>query len=138
MNTEFQGAKRVSAVELADFMGISTRSLTRMDEKGILVASRTKSGRRVYTTEHLQLALKIMYDSTVRFTRLRFLKNGENSIYGRVCIPRKWLEKLNVTPDDPTACIRFDGESIIITKTADLPCEKTGERIYIQEDENNS
>ena len=136
METKFHSAARVSAKELADFMGISTRTLTRLDEKGVLTAFRTEKGRRIYTTEHLQRVLEIMENSARREVNFRFLKNGAASIYGRVNIPRKWLEKLGITRDDPSACIRFDGESIIITKESEALTRERPERMYL--DENNS
>ena len=116
METKFRSATRVSAKELAEFMGVSTRTLTRLDEKGLLVAYRNDKGRRVYTTEHIQKVLEIMADSAQRETKVAFFKNGAASIYGKINIPRKWLEKIGVTREDATAYIRFDGESIIITK----------------------
>lgn len=139
MKTKFHSVTRVSAVELAEFMGISARSLTRLDEKGVLVAYRSENGRRVYTTDHLQKALEIMSDSSARNVNVKFLKNGENSIYGRVSMPRRWLEKLGITAEDPSAAIRFDGESVIITKTTEpLPWNKKPHRIYIDESEENN
>ena len=66
-----------------------------------------------------------MSDSSARDINVKFLKNGENSIYGRVSLPRRWLRKLGITPEDPSAAIRFDGESIIVTKTTEpLPWDK--------------
>ena len=48
MKTKFGEATRVSAEELAEFMGISTRSLTRLDEKGVLIAFRNDKGQGIY------------------------------------------------------------------------------------------
>ena len=131
METKFHSAARVSAKELADFMSISARTLTRLDEKGILVAFRNDKGRRIYTTEHIQKALEIMADSAQREAEVQFLRNGASSIYGRVRIPRKWLEKLGITREDPSAWIRFDGESIIITKESRSVPNK--ERVYFED-----
>lgn len=137
MQTKFHSATRVSAKELADFMGVSTRTLTRLDEKGVLVAFRNTKGRRVYTTEHIRQALEIMAASAQREVKVSFFKNGAAAIYGRVNIPRRWLEKIGVTREDPLACVRFDGESIIITKNSVPMTEERPERVYF-EAENNS
>ena len=131
METRFHSAARISAKELADIMGISVRTLTRLDEKGVLVALRNDKGRRVYTTEHIQKALEIMADSAQREVEAEFFKNGAASIYGRVRIPRKWLEKLGITREEPSAWIRFDGESIIITKESRPVGNK--ERVYFED-----
>ena len=134
METKFCSAKRVSARELAEFMGVSTRTLTRLDEKGLLVAYRNNKGRRVYTTEHVEKALEIMHSSARRKTNVTFYKNGVTSIYGRINIPRRWLEKIGVTRDDSTACIRFDGENIIITKEGEA--EQEDDRVYFDVENN--
>ncbi len=106
----------ISAAELADFMGVSVRTLHRYDEKGILPAFRRENGRRYYTSEHISMALDIMQASFKRSTKVKFCKNGINSIFGRVSVPDKWLECIGITKESPQAEISFDGSSIIISK----------------------
>ena len=84
---------RVSAKELADFMGISTRTLTRLDESGVLPAYRSAGGNRIYTTEHMEKALEIMVGSRARTVDVVFLKKGTALLRGRVEVPRRWLQK---------------------------------------------
>ncbi len=111
---------RISAKELADFMGISTRTLTRLDESGVLPAYRSAGGNRIYTTDHLKKALEIMTDSRARKVDVAFLKKGTALLRGRVEVPRRWLEKIGITKDSPTAKVSFDGERIIITRDEPL------------------
>ncbi len=108
--------QRITASELAEFMEVSVRTLHRYDENGILPAFRHENGRRYYTSEHIRMALDIMEASFKRSTDVRFCKNGINSIFGRVSVPRKWLECIGVTSEYPEAEIRFDGSNIIISK----------------------
>ena len=115
---ELYKVTRVSAKELADFMGISTRTLTRMDENGTLPAYRSAGGNRIYTTEHIRMALEIMASSRAREVEVRFLKKGSSLLRGRVEVPRRWLEKIGVTQDNPKAKVCFDGEKIIISRAA--------------------
>lgn len=115
MENELYKVTRIPAKEIADFMGISTRTLTRLDESGILKAYRSPGGNRIYTTEHLRLALEVMAGSYAREVDVAFLTKGEAKLRGRVEIPRRWLEKIGITKDDPRALIRFDGENIIIS-----------------------
>ena len=115
MEEELYKVTRISAKEMAGFMGISTRTLTRMDESGVLPAYRSAGGNRIYTTEHLRKALEIMAGSYTRETEVTFLKKGEALLKGRVEIPRRWLEKIGVTKEEPAVQIRFDGENIIIS-----------------------
>ncbi len=113
---EFYSVKRISASELADFMGISVRTLQRMDESGVLPASRDRRGRRIYTSEHVLKAVELMNSSQKRLTSVKFGKNGSGALYPKVEIPRAWLNQLGITAENPEAEISFDGENIIIKK----------------------
>ena len=108
--------KRISAKDLAKLMGVSTRTLTRMDESGVLTAERSPGGNRIYTTEHIDKAMDVMSGKRSREVEFTFPKKGDGLLRGRVEIPRRWLEKLGITRDEPEAWISFVGKKIIISK----------------------
>lgn len=106
----------ITAEKLAEFMGISTQTLRRMDSDGRLKALRRPSGRRYYTTAHLITALEIMGGARSRLAKTAFCKTGASSLTGKIPVPRKWLESIGITPECPDAELCFDGEKIIISK----------------------
>ncbi|MCH5186964.1 MAG: MerR family DNA-binding transcriptional regulator [Oscillospiraceae bacterium] len=108
--------KAISAIELADFMGISLRALRKLDESGELRAFRRENGRRYYTGDHIQTALKIMGGADVKEVEVSFCKNGISSMYGKLCVPARLLAKLGITPESPGCYMSCDGEKIIFTK----------------------
>ena len=108
--------KTISAIELADFMGISLRALRKLDESGELRAFRHESGRRYYTGTHIQAALKIMGGTDAKEMEVNFCKNGVTSMYGKLCVPARLLAKLGITPESPGCYMSCDGEKIIFTK----------------------
>lgn len=116
MQEEINKSARISAKELAKLMGISTRTLTRMDEDGTLPALHTSGGNRMYTSDHVRQALDIMSGSRAREIEVRFLKKGESLLRGRVEIPRRWLEKIGVNKENPMVKVFFDGEKIILSR----------------------
>lgn len=116
MREEINKITRVSAKELAEFMGISTRTLTRMDEDGTFPALRTAGGNRMYTTDHLRMAVEVMSGARAREVEVRFLKKGEALMRGRVEVPRRWLDKIGINPENPIVKVSFDGEKIILSK----------------------
>ena len=110
-------ANTISAAELADFMGISLRTLKKLDESGELPALRHENGRRYYTSSHIPKALAIMGGSDVKNIEIAFRKNGVSSMCGRANIPARWLNGLGISPESPDCFISYDGEKIIITKS---------------------
>lgn len=104
----------VTAKRLAKFLGVSTRTLRRMDEDGRLRALRRPSGQRYYTSIHILKAIELR-GGNAKNIQIKFCKNGATSIYGKVSIPRGWLEAIGITPDSPDAVIDYDGEKITIS-----------------------
>lgn len=113
MNADAEKAV-ITAKELAEFMGISTRTLARLDQRGVLVAARHKSGRRYYTDEHLLAAIELLNGKSQSNARVRFYKNGANSTCAGVLVPKAWLAELGVDESSPEVCLSFDGRSIHI------------------------
>ncbi len=116
VEAELYAVTRISEKELAEFMGISVKTLQRMDNSGALPALRSSKGRRIYTTEHIAMALDIMAASYNRPTKVSFCKNGATSMCGKVAVPRKWLEQIGINQNEPWAEIGFDGEAVFIRK----------------------
>ena len=44
---------------------------------------------------------------------------SKNSVGYKMAIPSAWAQALDITPDDRTVTVTFDGEQIIIKKSAD-------------------
>lgn len=101
----------ISAIELAQFMGISVRTLSRLDKSGILPASRRKSGRRYYTDRHIKMAIELMAAQLSKNTRVYF--SGPMSA-GSLYLPKKWLSEIGITPESPNVRLTFEGKSIRI------------------------
>lgn len=105
----------ITAAELAEFMGISVRTLARLDAKGILVAARRKSGRRYYTNEHIIKAVELLEGKRRREAKVRFYKSGAESISGSILIPKGWLTEMGITKEKPCVQLSFDGRSVHIS-----------------------
>ncbi len=101
----------ISAAELAQFMGVSVRTLSRLDKNGILPAARRKSGRRYYTDLHIKMALDLMAAGRSKNARVYF--SGPMSA-GSIYLPKKWLNEMNVSPESPNVRLTFDGKGICI------------------------
>ena len=41
---------------------------------------------------------------------------GKGGITTRVTLPKTWIDKLGITPDDREVNVSFDGEKILITR----------------------
>ena len=96
-------------------MGISLRALRKLDADGILKAD-IKDGRRRYTSEHLLKALELMGGGQSKTIKITFCKNGASSMFGKAPLPKKWLNVIGITQDEPEAELNYDGEKLIIRK----------------------
>lgn len=106
----------VSAAEIADILGVSLKTLGKLDESGELRALRRENGRRYYTSAHITAALELAGGAEGRETCVKFRKRGAAALRGGVELPTRWLAWLGITEESPEASIVCDGEKIVITK----------------------
>ena len=53
----------------------------------------------------------------IRNLNIIFSKGGSGSFYTKINLPVKWINEMNITQENKSVKVSFDGEKIIIEKS---------------------
>lgn len=51
-----------------------------------------------------------------REVNIMFCRSGSGSVSARIPLPKKWVDKMGITPEERLSVVAFDGDKIIIEK----------------------